>query len=220
MQTSGENISFDSSMSVLETIPRMSEIASMLGNESRLLLLQLIAEGEKSVETLSEHSGLPVASTSQQLQLLKKSRMVATRRAGKRILYRLEPGPIRELLEALEKFAVFKEVQETKRIRNEAPENHSGISNLELQAKMKKGGILVVDVRSSEEYKKGHIPNAISVPLQELGAHKFPKNKEVIVYCRGPLCILSVNALAVLHAREITASRLATGYSGWASENL
>lgn len=206
-------------MTVLQTIPRMSEIASMLGNQSRLLLLQLIANGESSVEALSEQSGLPVASTSQQLQILKKSKMVASRRDGKRILYRLEPGPMRELIEALEKFAVFKEVQETSPIRNSASLRNAGLSTTELLAKLKKGGVVVVDVRSREEYKKGHIPGAMSVPLQELGAHKFPKNKEVIVYCRGPLCVLSVNALVVLNAREINALRLETGYAGWKMEN-
>lgn len=202
----------------LETIPRMSEIANMLGNESRLILLQLISEGEKSVEMLSEKSGLPVASTSQQLQILKKANMVTTRRDGKRILYRLEPGPIRELFESLEKFAIFREVNQVGTTRIEPNGPKVGLSVKELQLKLKKGGIVLVDVRSREEYKKGHIPEAINIPFQELESHKFPKNKLIVVYCRGPLCVLSINAVSFLKSKDIQVMRLDSGFSGWSEE--
>jgi len=202
-------------MSSMDIIPRMSEVASMLGNESRLILLQLMTQGEKSVETLSELSGLPVASTSQHLQTLKKANIVTTRRDGKRILYRLESGPISELFDALERFAIFSGISPGLK-SNIDSELKSGISVSELRKKLKKGGIVLVDVRSREEFKKGHIPDAINIPYPELESFKFPKNKEVVVYCRGPLCMLSVNAVTLLKSRQIIVTRLESGYSGWA----
>ncbi|EOQ97676.1 rhodanese-like protein [Leptospira wolbachii serovar Codice str. CDC] len=207
-------------MSSLETIPRMSEVANMLGNESRLILLQLLSEGEKSVEILSEQSGIPVANTSQHLQALKKTNMVTTRREGKRILYRLESGPIKELFLALEKFAVFSKAQGHALLTGITPISKNNLTVSELQKKIKKGGNILIDVRSKEEYKKGHLPEAVNIPYSELTTHKFPKNKEVIVYCRGPLCLLSVNAVNLLKSREVNVSRFAPGYSGWIANEV
>lgn len=206
-------------MRSLETIPRMSEIANMLGNESRLILLQLLAEGEKSVETLSIESGIPVANTSQHLQALKKANLVITRRDGKRILYRWELGPMKELFLALEKFAIYSTAQDDHSNLKSKGRN-SDLSTSELQKKMKKGGILLIDVRSKEEYKKGHIPEAVNIPYNELETYKFPKNKELIVYCRGPLCLLSVNALNFLKARELSVTRYGGGYRNWESGDI
>ncbi|WP_244944120.1 ArsR/SmtB family transcription factor [Leptospira meyeri] len=201
----------------MEIIPRMSEVASMLGNESRLILLQLLSNGEKSVELLSEESGIPVANTSQHLQALKKTNVVTTRRDGKRILYRWEQGPMKDLFFALEKFAVFSIAERQSPSSGSAQNTKNNISLLELQKKMKKGGVLLIDVRSKEEYKKGHIQDAINVPYNDLLTHKFPKTKEVIVYCRGPLCLLSVNAMKLLQSREVNVFRFDGGFSGWES---
>ncbi|PJZ80724.1 rhodanese-like protein [Leptospira meyeri] len=195
----------------------MSEVASMLGNESRLILLQLLSNGEKSVELLSEESGIPVANTSQHLQALKKTNVVTTRRDGKRILYRWEQGPMKDLFFALEKFAVFSIAERQNSSSGSAQNTKNNISLLELQKKMKKGGVLLIDVRSKEEYKKGHIQDAINVPYNDLLTHKFPKTKEVIVYCRGPLCLLSVNAMKLLQSREVNVFRFDGGFSGWES---
>lgn len=202
-------------MRSMETIPRMSEVAGMLGNESRLILLQLLSDGEKSVELLSEESGIPVANTSQHLQALKKNSMVTTRRDGKRILYRLESGPLKDLFYALEKFAVFSIAGSQGLTTGTTVTTKQNLNIAELQKKIKSGGILLVDVRSKEEFKKGHIPEAINVPYNDLLTHKFPKTKEVIVYCRGPLCLLSVNALNLLKSREINVSRFDGGFSSW-----
>ncbi|TGL13325.1 ArsR/SmtB family transcription factor [Leptospira meyeri] len=195
----------------------MSEVANMLGNESRLILLQLLSNGEKSVELLSEESGIPVANTSQHLQALKKTNVVTTRRDGKRILYRWEQGPMKDLFFALEKFAVFSIAERQNSSSGSAQNTKNNISLLELQKKMKKGGVLLIDVRSKEEYKKGHIQDAINVPYNDLLTHKFPKTKEVIVYCRGPLCLLSVNAMKLLQSREVNVFRFEGGFSGWES---
>lgn len=200
----------------IETISRMSEAAGTLGNESRLILLQLIAGGEKSVEMLSETSGIPVASTSQHLQVLKKSKMVVTRRDGKRVLYRLQNGPIRELIDALHRFAVFHDLQQDSIGSGAA----HGIDARALQKKMKTGKITLIDVRSREEYQKGHIPGAMNLPFDAMKSSvgKLPKGEEIIVYCRGPYCVLSVNAVALLRAQGIEALRLTSGFSEWPGE--
>lgn len=202
-------------MNDLVLLGRMSTVAATLGNASRLLLLQLIAAGEKSVETLSELSGIPVASTSQQLQVLKKSDMVVTRREGKYVLYRLQNGPIRELIDALERFAVFRGLK-----RGQGAETDEGISPAELQKKLNKSKVVLIDVRSRNEYDKGHIAGAVCIPFEELKkqAGKLPQDRELIVYCRGPNCVLSVNALAVLSSRGISALRLTSGFSEWPGE--
>lgn len=203
-------------MSDTGDIHRMSEVAATLGNESRLVLLQLIAAGEKSVEVLSELSGIPVASTSQHLQVLKRSRMVITRREGKRILYRLQNGPIRELIDALARFAAFRA------LRHGDAESGAGYSMTarELQKKIKTQKVMLIDVRSREEFRKGHIAGAVSMPFTDLkkNAAQLPKDRELVVYCRGPHCLLSVNALALLRSRGFGATRLVSGFSEWPGE--
>lgn len=196
----------------------MSGIAGTLGNDSRMILMLLIAAGEKSVETLSALSGIPVASTSQHLQILKKSSMVTTRREGKHVLYSLQNGPIRELLEALERFAVFRGLKSGSAVSGTG----SHISEKEFQKKAKVENPLLIDVRSFEEFGKGHIAGAINIPFEDLKkqAGKLPKDREVVVYCRGPYCLLSVNAQALLRSRGIPALRLASGFSDWSGERV
>lgn len=200
-------------MNDLETISRMSEIAGTLGNESRMILVLLIAGDEKSVETLSELSGIAVASTSQQLQVLKKAGMVVTRRDGKRILYRLQNGPIRELIDALERFAVFRGLGADPSEADTA----EGITPARLSRKLKTGKVALIDVRSREEFRKEHIAGALSVPFEEIRKQtgKLPRGRELILYCRGPYCLLSVHAVALLRARGIPAARLTSGLSAW-----
>lgn len=200
-------------MNDLEKISRMSEIAGTLGNESRLILVLLIAGDEKSVETLSELSGIPVASTSQQLQVLKKAGMVVTRREGKRILYRLQNGPIRELIDALERFAVFRGLG----AHPPQADAGEGITPAELSRKLKTGKAALIDVRSREEFRKEHIAGALSVPFEDIKKQtgKLPRGRELILYCRGPYCLLSVHAVALLKARGIPATRLTSGLSAW-----
>jgi rhodanese-related sulfurtransferase/DNA-binding transcriptional ArsR family regulator len=196
----------------LEEISRMSEVAATLGNESRLILLRLVAGGEKSVDALAELSGIPVASTSQHLQVLKKSNMVVTRREGKRVLYRLQDGPIGELIDALERFAVFRDLGSG--AHADAAE---GITPGQLEKRLKTGRIMLIDVRSRDEFNKEHISGAVNLPFEELKKRvsKIPGDRDLIVYCRGPYCLLSVNAVALLRANGVPAVRLTSGLSGW-----
>ncbi|MFO1469824.1 MAG: metalloregulator ArsR/SmtB family transcription factor [Turneriella sp.] len=191
----------------------MSEVAGTLGNDSRLILMLLITAGEKSVETLCDLSGIPVASTSQHLQVLKKANMVVTRREGKRVLYRLQNGPIRELIDALERFAVFRGLKSD----DSGVGAGEGIAPRQLEKKLKSGKTLLVDVRSREEFNKAHITGAVSIPFEELKKQtaRLPKDREIVVYCRGPYCVLSLNALSLLRSKGIEALRLTSGFSDW-----
>lgn len=200
-------------VSDIETISRMSEVAGTLGNDSRLILMLLIAEGEKSVDTLSELSGLPVASTSQHLQVLKKANMVATRRDGKHVLYRLQNGPTRELIDALERFAVFRSLKLTSGDYSD----ERSLTAKELEKKLSSSAAVLVDVRSRDEFEKGHIAGAINIPFDDIKAGKarLPADQEVVVYCRGPYCLLSVNAVELLRSQGVEAQRLKTGYADW-----
>ncbi|ABZ95194.1 Rhodanese-related sulfurtransferase [Leptospira biflexa serovar Patoc strain 'Patoc 1 (Ames)'] len=121
---------------------------------------------------------------------------------------------MKELVLALEKFAIFSSALDDQS-NSKLKYKNSNIQLDELQKKMKKGGILLIDVRSKEEYKKGHIPEAVNIPYNEIESFKFPKNKELIVYCRGPMCLLSVNALNFLQSREMNVTRFGGGYSQW-----
>lgn len=200
-------------MNNLETISRMSEIAGTLGNDSRLILILLIAGGEKAVDALAELSGIPVASTSQHLQVMKKAGMVVTRREGKRVLYRLQNGPIRELIDALERFAVFRSLGAGPIDADAAEE----VTPKQLEKKLRTGKAALIDVRSREEFRKEHIAGAINLPFEELKKQmgKIPKDRELILYCRGPTCLLSVHAVALLRARGMPAVRLNSGLSAW-----
>ncbi len=191
----------------------MSEIAGTLGNDSRLILMLLIADGEKSVDRLAELSGVPVASTSQHLQILKKAGMVVTRREGKRVFYRLPNGPIRELIGALERFAVFRG------LGSGLPDGGAvaRVTPRQLDKRIRGGKVVLIDVRSREEFRKEHIAGAINVPFEELKKHsgRLPKNRELVVYCRGPFCVLSVRAAELLRAKGLPVARLTSGLSEW-----
>ncbi|MCB1325358.1 MAG: metalloregulator ArsR/SmtB family transcription factor [Spirochaetales bacterium] len=198
----------------------MSEVADTLGNDSRLLLLRSILDGEQSVESLSRITGISVASTSQHLQVLKKANMVVSRREGRNILYRLQSGPLRELLDALERFVVFHAAQS-------GPDtDQSGaaavITSGQLKKKLKAKAVTLIDVRSRGEYRKSHIAGAIGIPLDELTKDlgKLPRNGELVVYCRGPNCILSVKAVALLRAHGFAVSRLVSGFSRWHGDRV
>ena len=204
----------------LEKIPPMSEVADALGNDSRLLLLRSILDGEQSVESLSRLTGISVASTSQHLQVLKKANMVVFRREGRNILYRLQGGPLRELLDALERFVVFHAAQSGP--ETDQNDEAAVITSRQLKKKLKAKAVTLIDVRSREEYRKGHITDAISIPLDGLakGSGRLPRKRELVVYCRGPNCILSVKAVALLRAHGFAVSRLVSGFSGWRGDRV
>ena len=198
---------------------QFAAVARTLGNSHRLELLELLAQGERSVESLADLTGLTIANTSQHLQNLRRAGLVATRREGKRIFYRLADEEVVSLLGSLRQVAERNLAQVERIVASYFRERDSlePISREELVRRTRRGLVTLIDVRPAEEYTAGHIPGAINVPLKELARRlkEFPSATEVVAYCRGPYCVLSYEAVWALRHRGFKARRLEDGYPEW-----
>ncbi|UTH76365.1 metalloregulator ArsR/SmtB family transcription factor [Chromobacterium sp. IIBBL 290-4] len=201
----------------IENLAAMAELARALGNTHRLLLLQALAEGERAVEPLAVRCGLSVANASQHLQQLKRGGLAASRREGKQMLYRLDAPQVADMLAALECCAAHQRSRLGALLKGEAAPGLESLSAAELLQRLAQGEAALLDVRPEEEYAEGHLPGARNIPLDELERRlaELPAGTEVIAYCRGPYCVLSVNAVALLRARGMRARRLSGGFEGW-----
>ncbi len=203
---------------------QFAAVARTLGNGHRLELLELLAQGERSVERLADLSGLAIANASQHLQNLRRAGLVTTRREGKRIFYRLSDETVVSLLGSLRKVAE-RNLAEVERVvagyfrERDALEP---VTRPELIRRMRRGLATVIDVRPQEEFAAGHIPGAINVPLKDLARRlkELPSTKEVVAYCRGPYCVLSYEAVWALRHRGFKARRLEDGYPEWKMAGL
>lgn len=202
----------------------LAEIARTLGHAHRLMLLEHIAQGERSVERLAELTDLTVANASQHLQHLRRAGFVETRRDGKRVLYRLGSGPVEAMLASLRGYAdhMRSEIRQLAADPNNAEGRHDSISREELLERIRAGDITLLDVRSAEEYALGHLPGALNIPAEELEQRlsELPPKQDVVAYCRGPYCVLSTNAAAFLGARNFRVLRLAAGFPDWKAAGL
>ncbi|MDC9583178.1 metalloregulator ArsR/SmtB family transcription factor [Xenorhabdus sp. PR6a] len=198
-----------------EILVEIAEIAKVLGNSHRLVLLECLIDTEQSVENLSALSGLSIANTSQHLQHLKRAGLLQSRKSGKHVLYRRSEGPIMGIIAALQHYAEFNR-KEMRRLIDDSS-NQEAISWEELLERIKAKSMTLLDVRPKEEFEQGHLPNAINIPVDELENRldELASNQELIAYCRGPYCVLSANALALLRAKGIHARRFKKGFSGW-----
>jgi rhodanese-related sulfurtransferase len=203
---------------------KLADLARSLGHAHRLLLLDHIAQGEHPVERLAELSGLSLANASQHLQHLKRAGFVATRRDGKRILYRLSDGPIVPLLAALKAQAEFNHAQLTTFIADSRsrPDRLEAIDAEELLRRIREDSVTLLDVRAETEYAVGHVPGALNIPLPELERRlaELPRNQEVIAYCRGPHCALSAEAVRALSAKGYKARHFDGGLPAWQALGL
>jgi rhodanese-related sulfurtransferase/predicted transcriptional regulator len=198
---------------------QFATVAKTLGNSHRLELLEMLAQGERSVEGLADLTGLTVANTSQHLQNLRRAGLVTARREGKRIFYRLADDEVVSLLGSLRHLAERNLAQVERIVAGYFRERDSlePISREELKRRTRKGLVTLIDVRPPEEFAAGHIPRAINVPLKDLARRlkELPPASEVIAYCRGPYCVLSYEAVWVLRHRGFKARRLEDGYPEW-----
>ncbi|WP_025129520.1 metalloregulator ArsR/SmtB family transcription factor [Pseudomonas sp. PH1b] len=202
----------------------MAELARILGHHHRLILLEHIARGEQPVERLVEASGLSVANTSQHLQQLRRGGFVQTRRDGKRVLYSLAQGPLAPLLGALRQYVDHNHGQIRELLADSAqqPTRLEGISRDELRQRLQEGGMTLLDVRAPEEFARGHLPGAINIPVEELEQRlaELPAGQELVAYCRGPYCVLSQHAAALLRTKGFKVRRLDDGFSDWQAAGL
>jgi ArsR family transcriptional regulator len=203
---------------------QFAAVAKAIGNAHRLELLELVAQGERSVEVLAERSGLSVANTSQHLQHLRRAGLVTARRRAKFVLYGLADDAVLEMLTAMYKVAE-RNVGEVDRILRSYFNDRDGlepVSRAELARRMKQGLVTVLDVRPEDEYALGHLPGARNIPLSKLKRElsKLERNTEIVAYCRGPYCVLSFEAVAQLRKLGFRARRLQDGLPEWKAAGL
>lgn len=189
-----------------------------LGSGKRLELLDLLAQGERTVDALARAAGLNLTTASAHLQTLKQAGLVATRRDGVRIHYRLAGDDVAGLYALLRQVAQTHQADvEPARTAYLGRDGAEDIDRAELLARAQAGGVVVLDVRPAEEYAAGHIPGAISIPVDELAERvaELPDDAEVVAYCRGAYCVLAYDAVRLLRARGRRAVRLTDGMLEW-----
>lgn len=203
---------------------QFATVAKAVANEHRLELLELVAQGERSVEVLAERSGLSIANASQHLQHLRRAGLVTARRQAKFVLYRLADDAVLTMVAAMHKVAErnLGEVERILRSYFHARDDLEPVSRTELAKRMKQGLVTVLDVRPEDEFALGHLPGARNVPLSRLKHRlsKLDRKTEIVAYCRGPYCVLSFEAVARLRKLGFKARRLEDGLPEWKAAGL
>ena len=206
-----------------ELFDSLARVGKALGNGKRLELLDLLAQGERSVEALAGTAGLGLSTCSAHLQTLRHAGLVSTRRDGTKIYYRLAGPDVAALYALLRDVAGARTaVAAAARDTYLGKDDTDAVDRDELQRRLGKGQVLAVDVRPAEEYAAGHIPGAISIPLEELADRlaELPADVDVVAYCRGAYCVLAHDAVRLLTARGRHAVRLVDGMLEWRLADL
>lgn len=202
----------------------MSEMTKALGNPHRLEILDLLAQSPASVEYISKNTTLSIANTSQHLQVLKHAKLVKTERKGKYIYYKLISEDVFYAWSALRNlgFANNAEINRLLEDYRSKSEDFEIISTEELLEKMENDDVVVIDVRPEDEYRNGHIKRALSLPKKSLHERleELSDDKEVVVYCRGPLCLMADEAVNYLRNNGFKAKRLEYGFPDWQENGL
>lgn len=203
---------------------QFAAIAKAVAHEHRLELLEALAQGERSVETLASRTGLSMANASQHLQQMRRAGLIEARRDGKFVYYRLLDTAVLELIASLTRIGE-RHVAEVDKIVRGYFLNRDGmepVGRKELLARMKKGDVQVLDVRPEDEFALCHVRGAINIPLEQLKRRlaTLDPRKEIVAYCRGPYCVLSFEAVAELRRRGFKVRRLEDGLPEWSAAGL
>jgi ArsR family transcriptional regulator len=208
----------------LALFAQFAAVAKSLGHAHRLELLEQLAQGERTVEVLADRTGLSVANASQHLQQMRRAGLVANRRDGKFVHYRLADDAVLELLAALRRIAErnVAEVERVVRSYFNARDDMEAVSRGELLERSRAGTVTILDVRPEDEFALGHLPGALNIPLRQLEARlgELHPKQEIVAYCRGPYCVLSYEAVAKLRARGFRVRRLEDGLPEWRAAGM
>jgi rhodanese-related sulfurtransferase/predicted transcriptional regulator len=201
-----------------------ASVAAALGSGRRAEIVDVLAQGERSVEEVASEVDQSVAATSHHLRLLAKAGLARSRRQGNRVIYRLASERVAELWAAVRDVAA-RHVAEVSVLAGEYLGERDGVEVLsaeELRERLEQGRVVVLDVRPVPEYRAGHIEGAVSAPLEELEslAATLPKRRELVAYCRGPYCVYADDAVRLLGARGLRARRLDVGFPEWRRAGL
>jgi rhodanese-related sulfurtransferase len=202
----------------------LTSVAQALGSGRRAEIVDLLAQGERSVEEIANEIDQSVANTSQHLQVLARSGLVRTRREGTRIFYRLASERVADLWAAVRDVAV-RHVAEVSVLADDYLGERDEVEQVsadELERRLARDEVVVLDVRPEPEYRAGHIAGARSAPLNQLAEllPKLPRRREIVAYCRGPYCVYADDAVRLLRERGLKARRLDVGYPEWRRAGL
>jgi rhodanese-related sulfurtransferase/DNA-binding transcriptional ArsR family regulator len=202
-------------------LEELASLARVLGNPHRLEILEFLAQADMPVELLTQRTGLTFANVSQHLQQLKRAGLVIGRRDGKRIVYELAEGPVIEAVTGLRALAEHNVTRVGDLLQSffRAPDELEPISAAELIERMRSDSVTLLDVRPADEFAAGHLPGALNIEADDLEdrLEELPQGREIVAYCRGPYCMLSVEAVRALQARGYKARRLQEGLPEWRS---
>ncbi|HEX5582280.1 metalloregulator ArsR/SmtB family transcription factor [Gaiella sp.] len=202
----------------------LASVARALGSGRRAEIVDVLAQGERSVEEIADEIDQSVANTSQHLQVLARAGLVRTRREGTRVFYRLASDRVGDLWAAVRDVA-GRHVAEVNVLADEylgARDELEQLSADELEQRLARGDVVLLDVRAEREYRAGHIAGARSAPLSELQSllPTLPQRREIVAYCRGPYCVYADDAVRLLRTRGLKARRLDVGFPEWRRAGL
>lgn len=197
----------------------LARIGKAVSAPKRLELLDLLCQGPRTVEVLAGQAGVSVANASQHLQVLRAARLVDAEKKGLYVEYRIADEQVSLFLLAIRRLATARlaEVSEVTRAFLTDRSAMEEVASDELLRRVRAGEVTVLDVRPSDEYRAGHIPGALSVPVSELKKRlgELPRRKEIVAYCRGPYCVMSIDAVDLLRKKGFTAHRMDLGIVDW-----
>jgi rhodanese-related sulfurtransferase len=202
----------------------LASVAQALGSGRRAEIVDVLAQGERSVEEIAGEISQSIANTSQHLQVLARAGLVRSRREGTRVYYRLASDRVGDLWAAVRDVAV-RHVAEVSVLADEYLGDRDEVERLsaeELEQRLARGDVVLLDVRPEPEFRAGHIVGARSAPLPTLDdlAAKLPRRREIVAYCRGPYCVYADDAVRLLRGRGLKARRLDVGYPEWRRAGL
>jgi len=206
------------------TFQQFASIATAFASPKRLELIDILSQGERNVDTLSVETNMNFANTSRHLQILKNSKIVASKKDGVRVIYSLANDEVIKYWKSLQALAEksASEIRETARLFFEERTALVPISPTELWDKLNKDEVTLIDVRPKEEFLSGHIPGAVSIPLKELKEklNDLQTDKEIVAYCRGPYCVLAAEAAKILSKKGFNVVILKEDVNSWGAVGL